>query len=387
MTSLFLTMDEVKHFDENKKISIVRDFLVNNLSYEDIEQKHNVHRDIVMQWLNIYGHLVNTNSSNMPFNVFTDRASVYYDKDGNIKNQWVKYKYTDEQKQILLERAIEAMQKKIVAKEPIKFKNQKSLLKNKDLLSTYIITDYHFGQMSSLLELGEEWNVDIAKQTLLNWFKTAIEETPATEHAVFCELGDFLHFDSVKPVTPASGHLLDTSERYSPLYGIVMEVIIEIIDMLLQKHKYVHVLLAEGNHDESTSMVLRRSFDIFYKKEPRVTIETSDIPFYAYSWGDTLLFFHHGHKVKGNQISDVFISMFKDLYGQSKYCYAHTGHYHHLKANETRTMIIEQHQTLCAKDAYSAKHGYNSQRGAVVIMYSKKYGEVGRYTFRPEMVL
>jgi len=50
-------------------------------------------------------------------------------------------------------------------------------------------------------------------------------------------------------------------------------------------------------------------------------------------------------------------------------------------------MIVEQHQTLAAKDSYSVRGGYASKRSASVITYSKEYGEVARQTFRPEMIL
>ena len=39
-----------------------------------------------------------------------------------------------------------------------------------------------------------------------------------------------------------------------------------------------------------------------------------------------------------------------------------------------------------AKDAHSTRGGYISNRGASVISYHKKYGEVSRCTIRPEMV-
>lgn len=45
---------------------------------------------------------------------------------------------------------------------------------------------------------------------------------------------------------------------------------------------------------------------------------------------------------------------------------------HHLKQDEDNMMQVRQHPTLSAKDAYAVRAGYNSQRGASVIIYSKK---------------
>ena len=46
-------------------------------------------------------------------------------------------------------------------------------------------------------------------------------------------------------------------------------------------------------------------------------------------------------------------------------------------------LIVEQHQTLAPKDAYSAHGGYIAERGANAITYSKDHGEVSRVTVRP----
>ncbi len=49
-------------------------------------------------------------------------------------------------------------------------------------------------------------------------------------------------------------------------------------------------------------------------------------------------------------------------------------------------MILEQHATLSAKDAYAVRGGYSSKRSAVVITYHLEHGEVGRNTINPNML-
>jgi len=49
-------------------------------------------------------------------------------------------------------------------------------------------------------------------------------------------------------------------------------------------------------------------------------------------------------------------------------------------------MIVEQHRTLAANDAYASRGGWLSGRSASVITYSKKFGEVSRLTISPEML-
>ena len=44
------------------------------------------------------------------------------------------------------------------------------------------------------------------------------------------------------------------------------------------------------------------------------------------------------------------------------------------------------HPSLSADDAYGVHGGWNSNRGANVITYDSKYGEVSRITTRPQFV-
>jgi hypothetical protein len=53
---------------------------------------------------------------------------------------------------------------------------------------------------------------------------------------------------------------------------------------------------------------------------------------------------------------------------------------------ENNLMIVEQHRTLAAPDAYAARGGWISGRDAKVITYHKSYGEVGRITVSYDMI-
>src|SRR5690606_11896353 len=92
----------------------------------------------------------------------------------------------------------------------------------------------------------------------------------------------------------------------------------------------------------------------------------------------TALFFHHGHKRALKEIDTVFAAKFREVFGRTKYAYAHMGHKHHVEAKETNLMLLEQHQTLAAKDAYASRGGWMSDRSAQVITYHSQFGEVGR---------
>ena len=297
--------------------------------------------------------------------------------------EWVKTDIDLERQMEMLTEAVEALKSDI---KPTK-KTKAPKIINDSLLSTYLITDYHIGCLSWKDETGEEWNTELAEDMLVAWFERAINSAPDAHTAIFAQLGDFLHYDSLTAITPTSGNVLDTDTRYQNIVKVAVRAVRRIITMLLKKHQHVHILMCEGNHDLSSSVWLRSLFEILYEKEPRITVDNTHSPFYAYEWGKTSLFFHHGHKVKMGTISATFAGIYRDIFGRTKYSYAHMGHMHHKDVKENSMMIVEQHPTLAAKDAYSTRGGYISQRGACVITYSKLHGEISRAVVRPEMVM
>ena len=108
---------------------------------------------------------------------------------------------------------------------------------------------------------------------------------------------------------------------------------------------------------------------------------SSDLPH-----GDVSLFYHHGHRRKIADIDSVFAGRFREMFGRTKFSYAHLGHLHNDALVSTNLMKVERHETLAAPDAYAANGGWLSGRSAKVITYHKQYGEVGRLTLTPAMV-
>jgi len=309
-------------------------------------------------------------------------TSTLYDEFGNPKLQWVKTNEDLDRTLEIIKEAADALKEDIPKETPTAYEGQS----NADLLSTYILTDYHIGQMSWAGETGEDWDTDKSVDFLVKWFAKAITSAPDSEVAILCQLGDFLHYDGMDSVTPTSKHLLDTDSRYARMVNMAIKAIRRIIAMLLKKHKHVHIIMAEGNHDMASSIWLRALFSDKYENEPRITVDNTHLPYYAYEWGKTSIYFHHGHKRKMDGVSKVFASMYREMFGRTTYSYAHMGHYHHVASKEDGMMIVEQHPTMAVKDAYSARGGYVANRGAGVITYSKIHGEVSRIIVRPEMV-
>ncbi|EIK3148090.1 winged helix-turn-helix domain-containing protein [Salmonella enterica] len=310
-------------------------------------------------------------------------TSALTDEFGNIKLQWVKTD-VDVERQIEIMRAVvDGMCSEITPVAPVKKPTGKT---DKKLLNLYTVSDFHLGMLSWADETGDDWDMKIAEDLFSRWFDAAFQQAPCAGVGVINLLGDLAHFDSLDAVTPASGHVLDADTRYQKLVRTMIRMVRRVVDMALVKHPVVKLLIVQGNHDQVGMIWLSEMFHTLYSNEPRVIVDTSPDVYKMVQHGKTTLFFHHGHKARFDAIEPIMIAKFRKAFGDSEYSYAHVGHLHHQKLVESRNMIVEQHRTLAAKDAYASRGGWMSGRSANVITYSAEYGEVGRLTISPEML-
>ncbi|NMV36764.1 helix-turn-helix domain-containing protein [Ralstonia insidiosa] len=317
-----------------------------------------------------------------PDGFYTKGVSSYINKNGELAGQWVKTNIDLVRQEQLLREAVAVMAEEV---KPVKaVRPPRATLDS--LLNCHVITDYHLGAKAWGEETGADWDTSIAEKLLVDWFSAAIAQAPNARVGVFAQLGDFLHWDGHAPVTPTSGHVLDADTRFQKVVRVAISVIRRVTAMLLLKHEHVHLLMAEGNHDIASSMWLRELFAALYADEPRITVDTRPDPYYCVEHGFTSLFFHHGHKRKPEQLETAFLAKFREVFGRTKYSYAHTGHLHHNVTRETNTMQIEQHRTLAAPDSHASRGAWMSGRDAKVITYHRDFGEVGRIIVSPQML-
>lgn len=310
--------------------------------------------------------------------------STLYTKDGEVALEWVKTSIDAERQAAMLQETLNALAEDVPRASPsVPIHTHSSPT---GLLNLYVLTDYHMGMKAWHEEAGDDWDVRIAEDLLIRWFTAAIAQAPQADVAILGQLGDFLHADGLEALTPASKHLLDVDTRHQKVVRYAIRVLRRVIQMLAEKYPRVHIIMADANHDPVSGIWLRELFAMHYQDDPRISVETSPEAYYCYEHGLTSLFFHHGHKRKVVNVDDVLAARFRDVFGRTQFSYAHMGHLHSRHVLESNLMVVEQHRTLAAKDAYTARGGWLSGREANVITYSAKHGEVGRITLTPEMV-
>jgi hypothetical protein len=310
-------------------------------------------------------------------------VSTYYNNDGVAVGQWVKSGIDETRQQEIIKEIVEAMCEQV----PKADLTPPPTGTADNLCTVYTLTDSHVGMLAWHKEGGDDWDLSIAERTLLGCFEQMVKSSPDASTCVVAQLGDFLHYDSaLSAVTPQSGHSLDADGRMPKMVKTAIRILRTVVARALEKHQKVVLLLAEGNHDISSSVWLRAMFQALYENEPRILVIDSELPYYVYQHGQTMLAWHHGHLSKNNALPILFASQFPKMWGETKKRYAHCGHRHHVEEKEHSGMTVIQHSTLAARDAYASRGGWMSERHVTSITYSDKYGQVARNTVTPEML-
>lgn len=314
--------------------------------------------------------------------IVTGRSTLTDLRTGESVMEWVKESRDAEEAR----RAQEAAFAALAAKLPRIAPTVPPRASEGHLCTVYTLTDAHIGMLAWHREGGEDWDLDIAERTIIGCFEAAIRSAPDSELAVFNQLGDCLHYDSLQAITPTSGHILDADSRFTKMVEVAVRVIRRLIDMLLAKHPKVHVILAEGNHDLASSVWLRTMFRALYENERRVTVDDSALPYYCIQFGKTMLGFHHSHLKKMDKLAGFFAAQFPQIWGATTHREIHTGDKHHAHEKDDMGARVIQHPTLAARDAYAARGGWHAERSMQAITYHLEHGQVGRVVVRPEMI-
>ncbi len=304
--------------------------------------------------------------------------------DGKIERSWPRVSPDDNMREAAMRAFIEALKDDLPRAEPV----EPQTVGNGDRVNQYTVTDYHFGMMAWGEETGgADWDLKLQEELWCKWWLYAITQSPEADTAILAQLGDLVHFDGMKAITPAHGHVLDSDSRFSKIVRTVIRCMRFAVRELLKKHQNVHLIFSDANHDEAGEVWMREMFAAHFEDEPRVTVDRSPGSFNAFEWGLTSLFYHHGHKKNFKNVDTTWVGRFREVFGRTKFSYGHTGHLHSDEMFTSNTGVkVERHETLAAPSSYEANAGYNSGRSAKVITYSKRFGEVGRITLTPEMV-
>jgi hypothetical protein len=310
------------------------------------------------------------------------RVSTAYKEDGTVALQWVIQEPEKRSMRQKLDAMLEGMKDDLSGyKLPV---DQPAIV-NSDYLACYIVGDHHYGMLcdSETKVDDDDWDVKIATRVLVESTERLSKRVGNSEVGVLLNVGDFFHADSSANTT-TKGTPVDVDTRIGKTFKLAGRLFQVLIDKMLETHKEVVVINVRGNHDSDMACHLSSCLELLYSKEPRVNVLPNYSKFIHYQWHNNLFVFHHGDRIKHEQILQVVIKNLDDEWSQSKNRYCHLGHIHHHTAREVGSMHFEHWGSLTATDQWHSDSGYGSERSMTAVVYHKDHGEDSRVKIKVE---
>jgi hypothetical protein len=247
-----------------------------------------------------------------------------------------------------------------------------------DLLTLYPLMDAHIGMMAWGRETGDQdYDLKLAAQDMRRAFSQVSALAPASDTALLIVGGDYTHQDDTNAETPASKHKLDVDGRFYKVLDEAIRILVEVVDILLRKHRTLIVRVLRGNHDPHAHLIITFALHERYRNEPRITIEKEPRDLFMMQWGRSAIFAHHGDKAKPQQMA-LYLSDICPFWSETKHRHLFTGHVHHDQAKDVGPLRFESLRAFCPPDAYAASMGYGGRRALQAVTFHKQNGLVLR---------
>ena len=223
--------------------------------------------------------------------------------------------------------------------------------------------DLHLGKIGII---GDEYSMDIAQERLIAAIEHLLKRASGftIDQILFVVGNDFLNTDGDKPIPRTTkGTPQFNSDHHIEMYKRGRKLITMVIDELSSICP-VHVVVMPGNHDEECIMYLGDALELFYEHNENVVIDNTRPLMKGFKYGNNLIAFDHGHKMKADKAVQILPQRFRDIWSDVRYVELHRGHLHgvhHKKigaTNELSGITVRNLGSMAATDQWHDDKGY-----------------------------
>ena len=304
--------------------------------------------------------------------------STIHSKNGEVVQRWDRIKPLNIESEI----SIEYLQKRVPINKkytsivPINV-DQKSMLE-------WTIADLHYGMYSWGQESGEDYDIKIARELLLDSGSDVFSRAGKVKKAVLVFAGDNIHCDNKNNQTEKNKNPLDVDGRYAKVIETGIDTFATAIEMSLLNAETVEVIVLFGNHDNHSSVWLQHTLKFYFKNEPRVTINLSPAKERYNFWGCTGIVYHHGDMTKPERIAaELLLYIARNDIKGIRFFYAKQAHLHREEIKDINGVTFEYIPSPVVRDSFASTALFNSKRATVATIYHEDYGECDRFTVTP----
>ncbi len=304
------------------------------------------------------------------------RISTAFKEDNTIALQWIIQEPEKRDLRQKIDAMVDGLRDDLIGfKKPV----EPPQIVDTDYCAQYLVGDHHFGMLAdSDTKLDDaDWDVKIATKVLVDAVDRLSSRVGNAHTGVLVNVGDLFHANSGDNKTTA-GTPVDVDTRIGKTFKLAGRLFQTIIDKMLEVHQEVVVINVRGNHDSDMACHLSSCLELLYDREPRVNVLKNYSKFLHWEWENNLFVYHHGDRVKHEQILQAVVTNLDEEWSRCKHRYCHMGHIHHQMTKEVGTMIFEHFASLTATDQWHSDSGYGANRSMTAIVYHKKNGEDSR---------
>jgi hypothetical protein len=248
--------------------------------------------------------------------------------------------------------------------------------------------DLHLGKLGID---GDTYSLDIARGRLLSAIQSLFKRAEGffIEEIVFVVGNDFLNIDKDKPfgsTTKGTPQTNSTSAYEAYRYG--RKLLIECINLLANKAP-VRVVVVPGNHDEESMLHMGDALEAIYENTEHIVVDNSRPLMKGYKYGECLLIFDHGNRVKQyKNLASVISQRFREIWSEVKHIEVHRGHLHSLKTGimgqveELNGIVVRHLGSMSPSDQWHDDSGYLSKvKRAHAFIWHKTQGMQCEYYY------
>lgn len=250
------------------------------------------------------------------------------------------------------------------------------------------LPDFHFGRLAWREETGGDYDVQIAKKTILSVLDKLLAFSSGFPLArILFPLGnDYFNVDS-KFNTTTGGTPQQEDTRWQKTFQRGRELAVEMIDRCSQIAP-VDVVIVPGNHDEQRSFYLGEAITCWYHNNPNVSIDNRAVARKYYQFNKDLICLTHGSDERLEKLPLLMALEEPKKWADTLFREVHTGDKHHkrdlqITADESSGVVVRILRSLAQDDSWTFKKGFKSTKAGEGFLWHPTLGLQAQFTAIP----
>lgn len=245
------------------------------------------------------------------------------------------------------------------------------------------VVDHHFGAQIWGRETGRDsYDLDIARTCWRQAIATLCDRTDSYKpEGILFPIGNDQQNADNRQGNTEKGTPQSMDARYQKVHRVSRGETVWAVDQFLARYGRVHIVPVPGNHDPLATFHLGEYLEAWYRRDPRVTVDTR--PLFRKYWelGVVGIGFLHGNTGKMEDYGKTFAAEQSELWGRTKWREMHSADKHHRREIEFDGYTVRILPSLRPVCAWSAENMYGAIRASESHVWSKTEGRIGGATF------